>query len=54
MAKPLCQAAERECPRTGPGRPPLIADWVMALLIMICVLLKKMSKSAQLRLANGP
>lgn len=49
MAKPLCQAAERECPRTGPGRPPEIADWAMALLIMVAVLRKKKSKSAQYR-----
>ena len=33
-AIPLCQAAERQCPRTGPGRPPEIQDWVMAVLIV--------------------
>jgi hypothetical protein len=49
MAVPLCRAAERQCPRTGPGRPPDFADWVMAVLIMAAVLKKKKSKSAQYR-----
>ena len=49
MAIPLCRAAERQCPRTGPGRPPDFADWVMAVLIMTAVLKKKKSKSAQYR-----
>jgi len=53
MAKPLCQAAERQCPRTGPGRPPEFPDWVMAILIMIAVLEKKKSKSAQYRFLGG-
>ena len=49
MAIPLCRAAERQCPRTGPGRPPDFADWVIAVLIMTAVLKKKKSKSAQYR-----
>jgi hypothetical protein len=49
MAVPLCQQAERECPRTGPGRRPEIADWVLAVLIMVAVLKRKKSKSAQYR-----
>jgi DDE family transposase len=49
MAVPLCQRAERECPRTGPGRKPDIADWLLAVLIMIAVLERKKSKSAQYR-----
>jgi len=49
MAVPLCQRAERECPRTGPGRKPDIPDWVMAVLIMVAVLKRKKSKSAQYR-----
>lgn len=48
-AVPLCQRAERECPRTGPGRKPEIPDWVMAVLIMVAVLKRKKSKSAQYR-----
>ena len=47
MAKPWCQAAEHQCPRTGPGRPPDFPDWLMAMLIMIAVLKKRKSKSAQ-------
>lgn len=49
MAVPLCQQAERKCPRTGPGRKPDIADWVLAVLIMVAVLKRKKSKSAQYR-----
>jgi len=49
MAVPLCQQAERVCPRTGPGRKPEIADWVLAVLIMVAVVKRKKSKSAQYR-----
>ena len=49
MAVPLCQRAERDCPRTGPGRKPDIPDWVMAVLIMVAVLKRKKSKSGQYR-----
>jgi hypothetical protein len=49
MAVPLCQRAERECPRTGPGRKPDIPDWVLAVLIMVAVLKRRKSKSAQYR-----
>jgi Transposase DDE domain len=49
MALPLCQQAERECPRTGPGRKPEIADWILAVLIMVAVVKRKKSKSAQYR-----
>lgn len=49
MAVPLCQRAERECPRKGPGRKPDIPDWVMAVLIMIAVLKRKKSKNSQYR-----
>jgi hypothetical protein len=49
MALPLCQQAERECPRTGPGRKPEIADWTLAVLIMVAVMKRKKSKSAQYR-----
>lgn len=52
MAVPLCQQAERECPRTGPGRKPDIADWILAVLIMVAVLKRKKSKSAQYRFLN--
>src|ERR1700680_1226260 len=49
MGVPLCQQAERECPRTGPGCKPQIPDWVMAVLIMVAVLKQKKTKSAQYR-----
>jgi len=49
MAMPLCKQAERECPRTGPGRKPKIPDWVLAVLIMTAVLKRKKAKSAQYR-----
>jgi protein-disulfide isomerase len=34
MALPVCRAAQRQCPRTGPGKPPDYPDWQMAVLIM--------------------
>jgi hypothetical protein len=49
LAVPLLRAAERAAPRTGPGDKPDIPDWVMAGLIMIAILEKKKSKSAQYR-----
>jgi hypothetical protein len=47
LAVPLCQQAERECPRQGPGRKPEIPDWVLAALIMVAILKRKKTKSAQ-------
>jgi hypothetical protein len=47
LAVPLLQRAERESPRCGPGRPPVIPDWVLGTLIMVAVLKQKKSKSAQ-------
>jgi hypothetical protein len=49
MARPLLERAERECPRTGPGRPPTIPDWVLGALIMVAVLKRRKSKSSQYR-----
>jgi hypothetical protein len=49
MALPIFREAERQCPRTGPGRKPQIPDWLIAVLIMIVVLKRKKSKSAQHR-----
>jgi len=49
MAVPLCKQAQRECPRTGPGRKPGIPDWVMAVLIMTAVMKRKKTKSSQYR-----
>ena len=49
MATPFCRAAQRQCPRTGPGRKPEFDDWKMAVLIMVAVLQRRKSKSAQYR-----
>jgi hypothetical protein len=49
LALPSLRAAERQSPRTGPGDKPDIPDWLMAALIMIAVLKRKKSKSAQYR-----
>lgn len=43
----VCQQAEAECPRRGPGRKPATPEWVLAVMIMVAVLLKKKTKSAQ-------
>lgn len=49
LARPLCQAAERQCPRSGPGCPPSYPDWLMAVLIIVGVLARRKTKSAQYR-----
>jgi DDE family transposase len=49
MAVPLLREAERRCPRTGPGAKPDIPDWLIGTLIMVAVLKRKKSKSAQFR-----
>jgi hypothetical protein len=49
MASPLLRAAQRECPRTGPGRQPDYQDWQIAALILIAILHRRKSKSAQYR-----
>src|SRR5258708_12151937 len=49
MAIPMLQAAQMSCPRKGRGDKPKIPEWVMAALIMIVVLKKKKTKSAQYR-----
>lgn len=49
MATKVCQQAERECPRTGPGRKPEIPDWLMAVLIMVALAKRKKTKAAQYR-----
>jgi hypothetical protein len=49
MATPIFRAAQTQCPRTGPGRQPEFADWKIATLIMVAILKKGKSKSAQYR-----
>jgi hypothetical protein len=49
MAIPICQAAQSQCPRRGPGHPPEFEDWQIAVLILVGVLKRRKSKSAQYR-----
>jgi hypothetical protein len=49
MAAPLLREAERQCPRTGPGAKPDIPDWLIGVLIMVAILKRRKSKSAQFR-----
>ena len=49
MVIPLCQQAARAFPRTGPGRPPEIPDWVLLVLVTIALLKHRHNKSAQYR-----
>src|SRR5262245_51937157 len=49
LAIPICQQAERECPRKGPGRKPEIPDWAMAVLIVVAIAKQRKSKSSQFR-----
>src|SRR5579859_5242054 len=49
LAMRSCQQAEKECPRTGPGRKPVVPDWVIATLIVVAVAAQRKTKSAQLR-----
>jgi hypothetical protein len=44
----VCQEAAARSPRQGPGRKPTIPDWVLTVMIMIGVMLKKKTKAAQL------
>jgi hypothetical protein len=53
MAIPLLQEAERQCPRNGPGAKPKIKDWVVGALIMIGILARRKTKSAQYRFLRG-
>ena len=49
LAVAVCQQAQQQQPRSGPGRPPDIPDWLLAVFIMIAVLQRKKTKSAQYR-----
>jgi hypothetical protein len=54
MAIPLLREAERQSPRTGPGVPPTIPDWLIGVLIMVTMLKRKKSKAAQFRYVTNP
>jgi hypothetical protein len=43
----ICQQVEKQSPRQGPGRKPVIPDWVLAVMIMVGVMLRKKTKAAQ-------
>lgn len=47
LSIPVCQEAQSRCPRQGPGRKPVIPDWVLGVMIMVAILLKKKTKSSQ-------
>jgi hypothetical protein len=49
LAMRSCQQAEKACPRTGPGRKPVVPDWVIATRIVVAVAARRKTKSAQLR-----
>jgi hypothetical protein len=49
LAVPLCRAAQCQCPRAGPGRPPEFDDWKIAVMIMAATVKRRKSKSAQYR-----
>jgi hypothetical protein len=49
LAIPLCKEAQRQCPRTGPGRKPNYDDWQIAIMILCGVLKKKKTIAAQFR-----
>src|SRR5579883_2246830 len=50
FAIPHLREAQRQCPRTGPGRKPQYEDWQIATMILAGVLKMRKSKSAQYRL----
>ena len=47
IARAACQKAERDCPRTGPGRKPEVPDWMIATMIAVAILHRKKSRLAQ-------
>lgn len=53
MAIPLCKDAAREYPREGPGRPPVFDHWQIAVLILLAVVHRRKSKSAQYRFLHN-
>ena len=48
LSIPLCQKAQSLCPRPeDPDAKPVIPDWVLGVMIMVAIMLKKKTKSAQ-------
>lgn len=56
LAIPLCQLAQRQCPRTGPGRPDTYDAWKIAACVTCGVLkrLKSINAQHQMLLAQEP
>jgi hypothetical protein len=49
MASPLLRAAQQKCRRRGPGRSATYQDWQIAVLILIAIIHRRKTKSAQYR-----
>jgi len=49
LATPFCKQAQRQCPRTGPGRKPQYDGWKIAIMILCAVLKNKKTIAAQFR-----
>lgn len=49
IALPACRAAAESRRRRGPGRPPVIPEWVIMVLIVVAVANRRRSKSAHYR-----
>jgi hypothetical protein len=47
IAAAACQQAERERPRSGPGRKPDVPDWVVAAMVVVGVMHRKKTRAAQ-------
>ena len=53
LAKRVCQQVEADHPRSGPGRKPVVPEWVIATLIVVSVAARRQSKSAQFRFSRS-
>jgi putative transposase len=49
LAIPICRQAERLRPPPGPGRPVDFADWALAVLVLIVIVKRRVTKNAQYR-----
>lgn len=49
MAMVICRQAQPEQPQPGPGRPVDFADWTVAVLVLVAILKRRLTKGAQYR-----
>ena len=49
MTAKVMQTVDKRNPKRGPGRPPQIPDWFLAVMIVVAVARQKKSKAAQFR-----